>query len=98
MEILELFAGSRSIGKAAEKLGCTSFSVDYKPFEKIDLVQDIEFLTPEMIPIIPNAVWASVPCTSYSIAAISTHRNGQIPKTELAIKKPATLLECRLIN
>ena len=100
MEILELFAGSRSIGKAAEKLGCTSFSVDYKPFEKIDLVQDIEFLTPEMIPIIPNAVWASVPCTSYSIAAISHHRHKDgTPKTEFAEKSDALVMNTlKLIN
>ena len=86
MKILELFAGSRSIGKAAEELGHEVFSVDVKPFEGIDLVQDIEFLTPEMIPFKPDMIWASPPCTTFSIAAISHHRDGLKPKTEFAEK------------
>jgi len=37
MRILELYAGSRSIGKMGEKFGHEVFSVDLKPFEGIDL-------------------------------------------------------------
>lgn len=86
MKVLELFAGSRSIGKVAESLGYEVFSVDLKPFENIDLAIDIEMLTPEMIPFKPDVIWASPPCTTYSIAAISHHRDGQKPKTEFAQK------------
>ena len=86
MDILELFAGSRSIGKEAEKQGHRVFSVDIKSFEGIDLVQDIEFLTPEQIPFKPHIVWASIPCTTYSIAAISHHRDMGKPKTDFADK------------
>ena len=86
MYLLELFAGSRSIGKEAEKLGYKVFSVDINNFDGIDLVQDIEYLTKEMIPFKPNVIWASPPCTTYSIAAISHHRGLNKPITPFAEK------------
>lgn len=86
MKILELFAGSRSMGKEAERRGHEVFSVDINPFEGIDLVQDIEHLGIEQIPFIPDVIWASPTCTSYTIAAISHHRNGIIPKSDFAKK------------
>lgn len=86
VNVLELFAGSRSIGEEAEKLGYSVFSVDYKDFKNINLVKDIEFLTTKDIPFIPDIIWVSPPCTSYSIAAISHHRKGQIAISEFAKK------------
>ena len=91
MNVLELFAGSRSIGKVAEIIGMRIFSVDIKPFDKINLIKDIEFLIPNDIPFIPDVIWASPPCTTYSIAAISHHRDGVIPKSELARKSDKLL-------
>ncbi len=86
MKVLELFAGSRSIGRVAESLGHDVFSVDINPFEGINLVQDIEFLNANQIPFTPDVIWASPPCTTYSIAAISTHRDNGKPKTQFAEK------------
>ena len=86
MKVLELFAGSRSIGKVADELGYKVFSVDINNFKGIDLVKDIEFLTKEDIPFIPDVIWASPPCTTYSIAAIGHHRDMGKPKTEFAAK------------
>ena len=84
--LLELFAGSRSVGKVAESKGMKVFSVDWQKFENIDLAIDIEDLKASDVPFIPNAVWASPDCTTYTIAAISTHRNGTEPKSEYAKK------------
>lgn len=86
MRLLELFAGSRSVGKVAERLGYDVFSVDIEPFEGVHLVKDIEMLERSDIPFIPDVIWASPPCTTYSLAAISHHRDGIRPKTEDAVK------------
>lgn len=75
IKVLELFAGSRSIGTAAEKLNMNVFSVDWTDYENIDLKIDIGKLKKDDIPFIPDIVWASPDCTTYSIAACSKHRN-----------------------
>lgn len=85
-KVLELFAGSRSIGSTSEKLGMKVFSVDWQPFDRIDLAIDIEVLQKEQIPFVPNIVWASPDCTTYTISAISHHRNGIEPKSDYAKK------------
>ena len=92
MKVLELFAGSRSFGKVAEKLGHQVFSIDINNFKNIDLVKDIEFLQKKDIPFIPNFIWASPPCTTYSIAAISHHRDNGKPKTNFAEKSDRLVL------
>ena len=73
MKVLELFAGSRSIGKVADELDYKVFSVDINNFEGINLVKDIEFLFPNDIPFQPDIIWASSTFTIYSIAAVSHH-------------------------
>ena len=91
MNILELFAGSRSIGKVADKLGMNVFSVDWEQYENINLSIDIGELKKEDVPFIPDVVWASPDCTTYTIAAISTHRNETEPKSDYAKK-------CDIVN
>ena len=92
MKVLELFAGSRSIGKVADELGHECFSVDVKPFDGIDLVKDIEVITKSDVPFKPDVIWASPPCTTYSLAAISHHRNeDRSPKTPFAAKSDRLL-------
>lgn len=86
MNILELFAGSRSVGKVGDKLGMNVFSVDWEKYEDIDLCIDVAKLKKEDVPFVPDFVWASPDCTTYSIAAISTHRNNTEPKSEYAKK------------
>ena len=85
-KVLELFAGSRCIGNVADKLKMKVFSVDWKAFDGIDLVADIGQLTKKDIPFTPDIVWASPDCTTYTIAAISHHRNGTEAKSDYAKK------------
>ena len=93
MKVLELFAGTRSIGKAFEEKGHEVFSVEWdSSFENIDLYKDIyELSAKEILDKFgkPDVIWASPDCSSYSIAAISHHRkreeNGNLaPVSEYA--------------
>jgi site-specific DNA-cytosine methylase len=83
-KVLELFAGSRSLGKICDKHGIECFSVDIEPFEGIDLVKDIMDVTLADIPFLPELIWASPPCTTYSVAGISYHRDGVLPTSDFA--------------
>ena len=67
MHILELFAGTGSVGKVARELGHTVISLD-KDMDA-DIKTDIlnwNYKTYE--PKTFNFIWASPPCTEYSIA------------------------------
>jgi len=79
VKVLELFAGTKSISKAFEKRGHETYSVEWnKDFENITLYEDINNLTVEKIIElcggVPDVIWASPDCTTYSIAGISHHR------------------------
>ena len=85
MKILELFAGSRSIGKAAEQLGFEVYSSDINAFKDINYVSDILQFDVSKVPFIPDVIWASPPCTFFSVASIGKHWNiDNTPKTENA--------------
>ena len=78
MKVLELFAGTKSIGKAFEERGHEVFSIEWdKRFDNIDLYADIMDVKAEDIIKAfgyPDVIWASPDCSTYSIAAISHHR------------------------
>lgn len=78
MKVLELFAGTRSIGRQFEKRGHEVLSVDWdKDFDNIDLYADIGSLTADDIISKfgkPDVIWASPDCATFSVAAISRHR------------------------
>lgn len=78
LKVLELFAGYRSIGTQFDLKGHDVFSIEWdKSFENIDWNVDIGTITSQDIVEkfgIPDVIWASPDCTSYSIAAISHHR------------------------
>ena len=93
MKVLELFAGSRSFSKVAEEMGMETFTTDYKDFDKIDLVIDILDLDNDLLMEklfqkgIDNVdiIWASPPCTYFSVASIVHHwHKDHTPKTEQA--------------
>lgn len=103
MNVLELFAGSRSVGKAAESLGFKVFSSDINDFGGIDYVTDILEFDPKEVPFKPDIIHASPPCTGFSVAAIGHHWMGgyraYVPATDTArlgiklLKKTIEIIE-----
>jgi len=93
MKVLELFAGTRSISKAFEKRGHETFTVEWdKSFENISWYEDISKIKAEDILEKfgkPDVIWASPDCSTYSVAAISHHRERERrqPETNHGIRK-----------
>ena len=88
---LELFAGSRSFTKvaASPKFEFNTYTTDYKDFRNIDEVCDIfDFNLNACIKAlrgVPDIIWASPPCTTFSVASFGHHWHpDRKPKTEQA--------------
>jgi hypothetical protein len=89
MRLLELFAGSRSVGKVAEFLGMEVRSVDITAYDGIDIVGDLLGMKPSKFAAFkPDIIWASPPCTAFSVASMGKHWGGgkeaYIPKSATA--------------
>ena len=95
MKVLELFAGSCSFSNVAKEYGHETFTVDNGldlltdgHYEKINVVIDILDFNIDDILFSPDIIWASPPCTTFSIASCSTHWTApdeqgiRIPKTK----------------
>lgn len=90
MKVLELFAGSRSIGKVCDELGHEVFSSDWIEFEGINYVVDINKFDIDKVPFVPDVIWASPPCTTFSVASIGKHwgmnRRPKTPEAEVGLQ------------
>jgi hypothetical protein len=90
MKILELFCGTKSFAKVAKDRGHEIFTVDNNPIFNPDICCDILDFDVHKISFNPDIVWASPPCTCFSVASISTHWGGgyrmYLPKTDGARK------------
>lgn len=82
LTVLDLFCGTKSIAKAFEARGHTVFTVDWDKRFEPTLSADIGTLTTQDIINlcggVPDVIWASPDCTTYSVAAISTHRRKEL--------------------
>jgi hypothetical protein len=101
--LLELFSGSKTVATIAESLNYQTFTIDSEAKYNPSLVKDISKLSLKDIPGRKSIsiIWASIPCTVYSILNLSNHwekivyshrKYYYIPKTKEA-KKAAQLLE-----
>jgi len=85
-KLLELFAGSMSVGREAERQGWQVFSSDINAFNGIEYVTDINDFDVSKVPFMPDMIWASPPCTYFSVASIGKHWNADhTPKSDKAM-------------
>lgn len=78
MKFLELFSGSHVMADAFKAHGWETYTVDWDPETDADLHANIgQLVTSDIIELchgVPDVIWASPDCTTYSVAAISKHR------------------------
>ena len=80
MKVLELFCGTKSISKVFEERGHETFTVDndkqHDPTLCVDILNfEIKDLPKEWRN--PDVVWASPPCTAFSVASIYRYWNSK---------------------
>lgn len=74
LKLLEIFAGSRSVGRVGEFLGMQVRSVDIEGFDGVDIVGDLLAMKPSKFNAFkPDIIWASPPCTAFSVASMGRH-------------------------
>lgn len=78
MKVLDLFCGTKSIANAFAARGHEVYTVDWDKQFKPTLCADIGKLTAQdvinLCGGVPDVIWASPDCTTYSVQAISRHR------------------------
>jgi len=80
--MLELFSGTGSVGRVAKELGYEVISLDLNS-ESASIVTDILEWKYDEVDFVPDFIWASPPCDSYSTLnwLSSTRRNDRDPNT-----------------
>jgi hypothetical protein len=88
MLVFDFFAGTRSSTQAFEDAGHTVISFDNDFQFDVTVFADVFELTAESLIARygqPDFVWASPPCTAFSVASISHHwQSSRVPKTDAA--------------
>ena len=93
MKILELFSGTASFSKVARARGHECFTVDSEDWHIPDLVKNILFLKKDDIPFVPDVIWASPPCPTFSVMSNFREWNFPIPRTSRAARHLAHVLK-----
>ena len=89
MKIIEFFSGTESFSKVAREKGHQAFTIELDRSFNPDLCIDILNLDISMIPEEfrnPDIIWASPPCTTFSVASIRHYWVDGKPKNDKTLK------------
>jgi len=92
MNTIELFCGTKSFSKVAKEKGYNTFTIDNNPIFEPDLLEHIDSFSDKIYTLMNkdsyDILWASPPCTAFSVASIGKHwtggKNAYIPKDIIA--------------
>lgn len=97
MKVLELFCGTKSVSNAFKARGHEVYTVDWEKSFEPTLCADIGTLTvADIIQLcggVPDVVWLSPDCTTYSVAAINKHRQREADGNLKAVSEYAAFCD-----
>lgn len=99
-KIIELFCGTKSISSVFDRKGWQTITFDidgkFEPTYKVDVDSlEIEWFLENFKDI--DVIWASPPCTTFSVASVGRHWDvNRNPKTQACIKGLSLL--CKTVN
>lgn len=99
LNLLEFFCGTKSISNEAEGLGMNTFTSDSNKSFKSHYTVNILNFDVSKVPFKPDIIWASPPCTAFSVASAWKHWDNKKPITLFAlaaieiVKKTLALIE-----
>lgn len=89
MNVIELFAGTKSLANVAGKLGHSTFTSDFDEQFDTDYTVDIMNFEIDKVPFEVDFLWASPPCETFSVASLGHHWTGgkgaYEPKTQACL-------------
>ena len=88
--LLELFSGTGSMGRAFRAQGWEVVSVDSNGAENPTIEKDIRDLDAGALGVAVDAIWASPPCTCYSVL---NKRNSPLEESDSLVKKTLEIAE-----
>jgi len=92
--LLELFCGTKSVGRAFEQLGWEVISVDIEKKFEPTIVADVRHWEPQIFP--PghfDCIHASPPCTEYSCARTTAKRPRDLEGSDALVQKTMQIME-----